>query len=560
METRVKGVSANIHDENELRKAYYHASSLNQQIIVEKYVNGKDYRLLVVGDQVAAAAERKPPYVVGDGIHSILELVAVENKNEKRGIGHEKALTKIYLDSVAEGFLARSGYEPETIPEPDEQVYLRGNGNLSTGGSARDCTAEVHPLNQFLAVKAARAIGLEVAGIDMVTEDISRALTSTNGAVIEVNAAPGLRMHLNPSEGKGKNVAADILNYMYPQGKTSLVPIISITGTNGKTTVTRLIRHVLSLAGKKVGMTSTSGTYIGEECISKGDNTGPLSAQSVLYNRDVEIAVLETARGGIIRRGLGYDLADVGVITNISDDHLGQDGIDTLEDLIFVKSLVVEAVKPDGYAVLNADDPAIEYIIPRIDCNLFLFSRYRNNRWIDHHIGQGGMAVVVEDDLVSFYQNSSRATVMPVREISITYEGKATGNVENSLAAIAGLLAFNITIQTIRWGLRSFKPDPLINGGRFNLFDFGDFQVLLDYGHNLSGYRSVLQFINTLNASGLVGVIGMPGDRRDEAIFQVGQVSGTQFSKLYIKEDRDLRGRSPGRSGLNSLSTGDCCR
>lgn len=543
-----KGVTTNIWDEDSLRKAYQTASSYKKRIIVEKCIKGKDYRVLVVGNRVVAAAERKPPYIIGDGIHSISELVAEENNNENRGVGHEKSLTRIYLDSVARDFLSRSGYGIDSVPKAGAKVYLRENGNLSTGGSARDCTLDIHPSNRGLAVKAAKVIGLDIAGIDLVIEDISQALTPGNGAIIEVNAAPGLRMHLNPSEGIGRNVARDIFDYMYPEGTPASIPIISITGTNGKTTVTRLIRHVLSLTGKKVGMTSTSGTYIGEECISKGDNTGPLSAQSVLYNRDIDIAVLETARGGIIRKGLGYDLADIGVIVNISDDHLGQDGIDTLQDLAFVKSLVVEAVKPTGYAILNADDHMTEQILSRVTCNLIFFSRYRNNILVDHHINQGGMAVVVENDSICFYQGRRKISVMGVHEIPITFGGKAIVNVENSLAAMASLFASNVAIKTIRSGLMSFKPDPFINGGRFNLFDLGDFQVLLDYGHNLSGYRSVLQFINSLDASRLVGVIGMPGDRRDEAIFQVGQLAGNQFAKLYVKEDRDLRGRAPGET------------
>jgi len=541
-----KGVTANIRDDNLLRQAYRLASSYNYQVIVEKYIQGKDYRILVVGDQVVAAAERKPPYIVGDGIQSISELVAQENRNPLRGIGHEKPLTKIYLDSVAKEFLARREYRTDDIPKAGELIYLRENGNLSTGGSARDCTKDIHPKNKELAVKAAKVIGLEVAGIDIVVDNISRLLTPLNGAIIEVNAAPGLRMHLSPSEGEGRNVAADILNHMYPEGTMPSIPIISITGTNGKTTVTRMVRHVLLLSGKKVGMTCSSGTYIEEECISQGDNTGPVSAHSILYNKDVEIAVLETARGGIIRRGLGYDLADVGVIVNISDDHLGMNGMHTLKDLAFVKSLVIEAVKPTGYAVLNADDRMTEWIIPKVNCNLILFSQNRNNLLVKHHINQGGIAVVIENDQIYVYQTKGKYPVLGVQEIPITFDGKAICNIENSLAGIASLFALGIPEKTIRLGLMSFKPDPIANAGRFNLFDMGDFQVLLDYGHNFSGYQSVIQFVSTMNASRLVGVIGMPGDRTDQAIYEVGQICGQSFSKLYIKEDSDLRGRLPG--------------
>lgn len=541
-----KGVSSNIKDENMLRKAYRLANSFAKRIIVEKYIRGKDYRILVVGNRVAAVAERTAPYVIGDGLHSISELVAEENKNPNRGIGHEKPLSRIFLDSVAKEFLAWSGLDENAVPKDGEPVYLRENGNLSTGGSARDCTRDIHPINKELAIKAAKVIGLNVAGIDMVTENISEPLTLQNGAIIEVNAAPGLRMHLYPSKGEGRNVAADIIDQMYPAGTMSSIPIISITGTNGKTTVARLIRHVLSFAGPKVGMTCSSGTYIGKECIAEGDNTGPISAQSILYNRDVEVAVLETARGGIIRRGLGYDLADVGVITNISEDHLGMDGIDTLEDMAFVKSLVVEAIKPDGYAVLNADDGMTDHIIRKVSCNKVLFSLHRDNVLLERHIKENGMAVVVEEDLIVIYQNKIRDEIVSINEIPITFNGKAICNIENSLAAVASLSAFGLAKNVIRLGLMSFTPDPIANEGRFNLFDMGSFRILLDYGHNYSAYQSVMQFINNMNAARLVGIIGVPGDRLDRTIFDIGQISGQAFSKLYIKEDGDLRGRSAG--------------
>ncbi|MGI5921513.1 MAG: cyanophycin synthetase, partial [Syntrophomonadaceae bacterium] len=334
-----KGVTTNIDNEISLRKAYNVASDYSDRIMVEKCISGKDYRILVVGDQVAAAAERRPPLVIGDGIRSIAELVEKENRNPNRGDGHEKPLTKINIDEVSKELLSRSNLTEQSVPGKGEVIYLRENGNLSTGGSARDCTAEIHPVNKNIAIRAAKAIGLEIAGIDVVAKDISQPLTLSNGAIIEINAAPGLRMHLYPTEGQATNVAANILDYMYPPGTPCSIPIVSVTGTNGKTTVTRIIYHVLSLTGQKVGMTCSSGTYIGSECISRGDNTGPVSAQSILSNKEVEVAVLETARGGIIKRGLGYDLADVGIVTNVSEDHLGLNGINSVEDMAFVKAL-----------------------------------------------------------------------------------------------------------------------------------------------------------------------------------------------------------------------------
>ncbi len=541
-----KGVMSNIDNENLLRKAYRIAYRYTDKILVEKFIAGRDYRLLVVGDKVSAAAERKPPHVIGDGIHSIKELVAYENNNSHRGVGHERPLTKIKLDSVAKESLARSGITEDSVPPPGEIIYLRENGNLSTGGSALECLREIHPSNKALAVKAAKTIGLDIAGIDVVTDDISHPITCQNGAIIEVNAVPGLRMHLYPTEGLGKNVAADILNLLYPKGTPVSIPIISITGTNGKTTVTRMIAHVLSLTGKKVGMTCSSGTYIGEECVSQGDNTGPLSAHSILYNKEVEVAVLETARGGIIRKGLGYDTADVGIIVNISEDHLGLDGVDTLEEMAFVKALIIEAVKPQGYAILNADDSMVGYIKERVRCNLVYFSQNRDNPLIKDHISQGGTAVVFDNGMVSIYHEYLKFPLLSIGEVPITFEGRAICNVENSLAAVAGLFVIGVDHNTIRSGLLSFKPDPVANAGRFNLFELGGFRVLLDYGHNPSGYNSVLEFAKTLDAERLVGIIGMPGDRIDQMIYQVGKISGQNFSQLYIKEDQDLRGRKPG--------------
>jgi cyanophycin synthetase len=541
-----KGVSANLKDEKAVRAAYCLASYYGEEILIEKYVQGRDYRLLVVGDQVAAAAERKPPSVEGDGVHSIAELVDMENQNTNRGVGHSKPLTRISLDSISEDYLYRSGLEIDDIPSCGEHICLRENGNLSTGGSARDCTAEIHPLNAALAVKAAKAIGLDVAGIDVVMDDISKPLTSDNGGIIEINAAPGLRMHLYPMEGKGQNVAAHIIDLMYPAGEPSSIPIISITGTNGKTTVTRMISHVLSLTGQTIGMTCSSGTFINHECISQGDNTGAGSARLLLYNREVEAAVLETARGGIIRSGLGYDLADVGIITNITEDHFGQDGINSLEDMAFVKSLVVEAVKLSGYAVLNADDPMTEYILPQIRCNIILFARSRENKLLENHLANDGMAIVAEYELIYIYKGYIKNELMRIDAIPVTFAGKAVCNIENSLAAMAGLLGLGIPEQIIQLGIMSFQPDATANTGRLNLFDMGDFQVLIDYGHNQSGYQSVIAFASALEVGRLVGIIGMPGDRLDQAIMDVGRIAGQAFSRIYIKEDQDLRGRNIG--------------
>jgi cyanophycin synthetase len=541
-----KGVTLGIKDDYQVRYAFAEAMKYSKAVLVENYIKGKDFRILVVGEKVVAVAERRPPSVNGDGIHSIKELIAIENRNSLRGDDHEKPLTKIKLDSIAIQVLKRNGLDENYIPQKYEGVLLRDNCNLSTGGTARECTEELHPFNANLAVKAAKVLGLDIAGIDLIAEDISVPLKNSNGAIIEVNAAPGLRMHLYPTEGNPINVAADILDLMYPIDKPCSIPIIAITGTNGKTTTTRLIRHTLTLAGKKVGMTSTSGLYIGSDCILKGDNTGPVSARLVLENKEVETAVLETARGGIVRRGLGYDLADVGIILNISEDHLGLDGLDSLKDLSFVKALVIEAVKPEGYAVLNADDEMLDYFLSRTVSKVILFSKEYKNPIIIEHMKKGERAIFTENNTIYIFDGIRKKALIKIDEIPITYGGKVECNIENAMAAAAALFAINTTYDLIKLGLKTFMPDALLNPGRFNIFDMGEFKVMLDYGHNPAGYKAVIKFLQKMEADRLVGIIGVPGDRLDRNIQEVGQMCSKVFSKIYLKEDDDLRGRVQG--------------
>ncbi len=541
-----KGVSTNVANARELQEAYNTAAKYSHAVIVEKHIPGQDYRLLVVGGQMVAAAQRKPPFVVGDGVLSIEQLIDIENRNPLRGADHAKPLTAIKIDDMSKQVLGKLGYNENSIPAQGEAVILRYNGNLSTGGTAADCTEEVHPYNAQLAIEAAKLMELDVAGIDITCKDISKPLTADNGAVIEVNAAPGLRMHIYPTEGQARNVAGDILDMLYPAGTPSSVPIISVTGTNGKTTVTRMIAHTLGLNGTVVGMASTGGIFVGGECVMKGDNTGPLSAGRVLKDTRVEAAVLETARGGIIRRGLGYDMADVGVIVNISDDHLGIDGINTPQELAKVKSLVVEAIKPEGTAVLNADDKMTPWLLARVSGNTLLFSSSYDNLLVQKEINRGKRVVYVRDGAIYTLLNNTEAFIAHIGEIPITFNGVAACNIENTLAAISSLLAIDTSVEAIRAGIISFKPDAGTNLGRLNVFDMGEFSVMLDYGHNLAAYRAVVDTIHCFDAAGYTGVIGMPGDRRDESIYEVGRICGRCFSKIFIKEDNDLRGRNAG--------------
>jgi len=531
-----KGVHLNLTNESDIKDAFKDASSFSSAVIVEQYVTGLDYRLLVVGNKVRAATKRLSAAVIGDGVHNIKGLIDIINLDKNRGVAHEKPLTKIRLDSVALNVLKKKGIGIDYIPQKGEVVVLRENSNISTGGTAVDCTDIMHPENAEIAVRAAAAIGLDIAGIDIVSEDISKPIKEFGGAIVEVNAAPGLRMHLYPSEGRQRNVAKDIVDMLFPNDFE--FPLVSVTGTNGKTTTTRLIAHTLSLAGKTVGMTTTNGIFIDGKCVSKGDNTGPISAKMVLSNKLVDAAVLETARGGIIRGGLGFDLADVGVITNVTGDHLGLDGINDLIDLAFVKSLVVEAIKEDGYAVLNAEDSMTDYILQRVKAKVILFSKDKNRI----NLGQNYIYVFASDGIIYIQNGNKLISVINVNDIPITHNGLVECNIENSLASVAALYALKIPVETIALGLKSFSNNP----GRFNIIDMNGYRVMVDYMHNKAGFEAVLKSSKGFKFNRLVGVIGIPGDRQDEVMKEIGGLCANSFDRLYIKEDKDLRGRKQG--------------
>lgn len=530
-----KGVFLDLNSEGDIKSAFKEASKYSNGIIVEKFITGKDYRILVVGDKVSAVSERLPALVVGDGTHTIKELVDAINLDPNRGEGHEKNLTKIRIDMVAENILKKNGMSINTIPQKGQVVKLRNNGNLSTGGTAIDCTDIIHPENAELAIKAAKVIGIDIAGIDIVTEDISKSILDTGGVIVEVNTAPGIRMHLFPSQGTPRNVSIDIVDLLFPSMQAYEFPIVSVTGTNGKTTTVRLISHVLTLSGRSVGMTCTSGSFIGDKCICKGDNSGPCSAKSLLSNKEIDCAVLETARGGILREGLGYNLADVGIIMNVTEDHLGIDGIDTLEDLAMVKSLVTESIKEDGYAVLNADDSMTPSLLNRVKAKTILFSKTKTE-------SKNNIFVYNQDGFIKINDNGNIQNVIQINDIFITSNGLIECNIENSLAAVSALYALKIPINIIADGLSTFKN----NTGRFNLYSINDYNVMLDYGHNIAGYEQVIKACKNIGYNRLVGVIGMPGDRLDSFIKSVGKLCANDFNQIYIKEDNDLRGREKG--------------
>lgn len=543
-----KGVSVNLAEEKQIRAAFGIAKNYSEEVIVEQSVHGKDYRLLVVGGRLVAAAERKPASIEGDGVHSVRKLLEKLNQSPLRGEGHEKPLTKIKVDSIVLMMLAKKNLTLDSIPTPGEMVYLRENGNLSTGGIPIDVIDQVHPFNAQLAVRCANILGLDVAGIDIVAPSIAEPIKdSGNGVVIEVNAAPGIRMHLPPLNKGRIDVAEVIMNSLFPPGQDGRIPIVSITGTNGKTTTTRMIGHILSLVGYQVGMTTTDGVYLDNQCIFPGDMSGPQGARMVLENPTTEIAVLETARGGIVRAGLGYDWSDVAVLTNISDDHLGQDGLEDIDDLIYVKSLVLETVKKQGYVVLNGEDPYLDEFLKYVpsEVKIIYFALRSNNLVIKKHLEKGQQAVYLKNNLVILASGKEEKILGNIRELPSTFQGKALYNVQNALAAIGSLIALGVPVEKIVPGLKNFNCNEEQNPGRSNLWEMGDFQVLLDYGHNPAGYRSVGHLIREMRPNRAVGIIGVPGDRQDKLILEVGQIAANIFQQLIIKEDKDLRGRKP---------------
>lgn len=540
------GVFLSLETKEAVIEAFKKAQAINEEVLVEKQVLGSDYRLLVVGEEVVAAAHRIPACVVGDGTRTIAELVDAVNQDPNRGTGHELPLTKLTLDAVSLAVLQEKGLSPASVPKAGEVVYLRRTANLSTGGTAEDVTDRVHPEIKAMAVRAARTIGLDIAGIDIVAQDITKPLAESGAMVIEVNASPGLRMHLYPQKGQPRDVAGLIVNYLFPVGSTGRIPLITVTGTNGKTTVTRLIGHILSLTGKVVGMTTTDGIYVGNELVVPGDNTGSWSARVVLKDPRVEAAVLEVARGGILRAGLGYDYSDIAVITNITEDHFGQDGVETIEDLVHVKSLVAECVRRGGYLVLNGNDPHVREIAAKVDAEPIFFTMRGSEANLKERFGDGQTIIVYRDGRIVVYFNGKEFIVASVDSLPMTLGGLARHNIENAMAAVGAAIAAGVPLELIKRGLETFVCDQQMNPGRFNYLVVNGIDVIVDYGHNPAGCAAVLETARHLTKGRLIGVIGAPGDRKDNILVKVGNVAGKFLDYAIVKEDADLRGRMPG--------------
>ncbi len=551
-----RGITVDINSYEAALEGFKAAKEVSRRVIVEKYITGEDYRLLVINNTFVAAAKRTPAHVVGDGKSSITELVEEVNKDPRRGYGHEKVLTAITINELTKTIISDAGYTPDSVLAEGEMLILKDTANLSTGGTAEDVTDIVHPANVAMAERISKIIDLDICGIDVMTSDISQPLSDTGGAVLEVNAGPGFRMHLAPTSGLPRNVAAPVVDKLFPQkGDTGRIPIVAITGTNGKTTTSRLIAHIAKMNGKRVGYTTSDGVYIQNRMLMKGDCTGPASAEFVLKDPTVNFAVLESARGGLLRAGLGFKHCDVAIVTNISADHLGLKGIHTVEQLARVKGVVPETVLPDGYAILNADDDLVYDMRRNINCNLALFSMDEENPRIKALQRIGGITAVYENGYVTLCKGVWKMRLMKVENIPLTYGGKAKFMIQNILPAVIAANVQGISIEDTKAALETFVPSASSTPGRLNLFKFKNFNILLDYAHNPAGMRALQKFTNNLDATVKVGIIAGIGDRREEDNNEMGSIAAEMFDEIIIRQDKNLRGKSESEL-INMLDSG----
>ncbi|MGQ0714318.1 MAG: cyanophycin synthetase [Gemmatimonadaceae bacterium] len=544
-----RGISPRLDDEAAVREAWPQAQAVSDSVVVERYVEGTDHRVLVVNGTIVAVAERVPARVVGDGSHRVQDLIDIENRDPRRGVGHTKILTRLPLDENTESYLAEQGRTLDSVPAPGEIVALRSTANLSTGGTSLDRTDEIHPDNATACEMAAGAVGLDVAGIDVITTDIAVPFRDNGAVIIEVNAAPGIRMHTHPASGSARNVAAPILDMLYPPGEPSTIPVIAVTGTNGKTTTARLIAHLFRHTDRTVGLATTDGVYLNNRLVMEGDMTGPFSANIILSNATVDVAVLETARGGILRAGLGFDECDVGVVLNVTSDHLGLRGIHTLEQLAEVKSVVPAVVRREGHAVLNADDPLVYAMRDRTPGDVVLFSgsSEADNEELAEHVSRNGIAALIDGDTFVIRRGRLRIPIAGVREVPLMMGGAARFQRGNVLAAIATAYVQDVRYDDIRAGLLSFFPSPSMTPGRLNLIRVDGGRVLIDYAHNAAAVAGLMEMVRELPARRRIGVLAAPGDRRDEDIRAVGRLAAG-LDYVIVKEDDDRRGRAAGET------------
>ncbi|MGV3460622.1 MAG: cyanophycin synthetase [Flavobacterium sp.] len=546
-----KGASINLTTMEQAVEGLAHAKNYSRRVIVEKFITGYDFRVLVINNKVVAAAKRVPAHVKGNGRDTIQQLIDTENLDPRRGYGHEKVLTEINIDRDTTDLLEKKGYTLETVPADDEMVFLKSTANLSTGGTSVDVTDMMHPENIFLSERISRVIGLDICGIDIMAENLTQPLKENGGVIIEVNAAPGFRMHLAPAEGLPRNVAAPVIDMLYPPGKPSRIPIFAVTGTNGKTTTTRLLAHIVKNNGYKVGFTTSDGIYVQNHMMEKGDTTGPLSAEYILKDPTVEFAVLETARGGILRSGLGFSRCDIGIITNIQEDHLGLNDIHTLDDLRKVKSVVPRSVKKDGWAVLNADDRESVRLARDLDCNVAYFSMDENNKVIKDMAREGRTTAVYEDGYITIKKGEWKIRIEKASHIPLTMGGKAKFMIANVLAATLASYLWGFKTDDISLSLKTFIPGAAQTPGRMNIFRFRKYSVLIDFAHNPAGYMAIEDFMSNIEATQKIGIIAGVGDRRDQDITECAMIAARMFDHIIIRQEKHLRGRTD--ENINNL-------
>ncbi|MEH6537103.1 MAG: cyanophycin synthetase [Psychroserpens sp.] len=542
-----RGITVDIQNYDDALVAFRHAkeSSRSGAIIVEKFITGEDYRLLVINNVLVAGAIRTPAHVIGDGKSTVQELIDKVNSDPRRGFGHENVLTKITTNELTQTIIKDEGYSLDSIIAKGERLILKDTANLSTGGTAEDITDIIHPANVSMAERISKIIDLDICGIDIMTTDISKPLSETGGAVLEVNAGPGFRMHLAPTTGLPRNVAAPVIDKLFPQkGDTGRIPIIATSGTNGKTTTTRLIAHIAKMKGYRVGYTTSDGVYIQNRLLMTGDCTGPASTEFVLKDPTVNFAVLECARGGLLRAGLGFKKCDVAVVTNVAADHLGLKGINTIEQLAKVKAVVPETVLPDGYAILNADDDLVYNMRRNLECNVALFSMDENNPRVKALQRLNGITAVYESGYVTICRGQWKMRIMKAEHIPLTYGGKAKFMIQNVLGAVLAAHVQGISIEDMKAALETFIPSAAQTPGRLNLFEFKDFNILLDYAHNAAGMRALQKFTDELDATVKVGIIAGIGDRRVEDNNEMGAIAAEMFDEIIIRQDKRLRGKT----------------
>jgi cyanophycin synthetase len=538
-----RGITTGIRSQTEAVKAFQFAQQVSDDVIVEKHMHGNDYRFLVINYQLVAVAKRTPALVTGDGISTISQLIERTNDDPKRGSGHSQVLTAITIDEDTLAILATLEMCPDSVLRDGETLYLKSTANLSTGGTAEDVTDEVHPHNKSLAERVARLMNLDICGIDVMADTVDQPITAANGAILEVNAGPGLRMHLAPSKGISRDVAAPIVDMLY-QGRQARIPLVAVTGTNGKTTTTRLIAHMAKEAGYHTGFTTTDGIYIDGKQVVQGDCSGPQSARVILRDPLIEFAVLECARGGILRSGLGFDCCGVSIVTNVSADHLGLDGIDTIEQLAHVKAVVPRSTAPAGYAILNADDDLVYQMKDDVKSNVALFSLDSGNPRITQHVAEGKLAAFTEDGWFVICRDNQKQQVALITDVPLTFNGTAECMIKNVLPALLAAFCYDIPLNDLRRSVLSFKPSPENTPGRMNQFQFADFCLMLDYAHNEGGYQELKKYARRVTARVKTGIIAATGDRRDQDIRNMGSLAADIFDEIIIRHDKDGRGRS----------------